>query len=245
MEKPDNIPQERFEEIESYLLGTMPEESCRAFESKMQQDKALASEVEELKSLFSSIETMVLKAEMQAYHKELENQQNGTVRSISFWYKTGMAAVISLLLITVSWFWFMYDKQETRLFAQFYEPDPGLITAMSNETNYAFDRAMVDYKSGLYTEAIERWEELLRQKPENDTLQYFLGSSYLALKDLNAAQSYFKKVSEMPGGRFTRDAYWYLALTYLSEGKTELTRQTLDKTDHPSKNALLEALEAK
>ena len=43
--------------------------------------------------------------------------------------------------------------QETvhqKLFAQFYQEDPGLITAMSSEGQYEFDRAMVDYKSGNY-----------------------------------------------------------------------------------------------
>jgi tetratricopeptide (TPR) repeat protein len=85
----------------------------------------------------------------------------------------------------------------------------------------------------------------LAEKPENDTLNYFIGSAHLALKDVKIAQSYLEKVTRLPEGRFSQEAYWYLALSYLSEGEFELAKKALAKSDHPDKEALMEALKSK
>lgn len=223
----------------------MPSAQRMAFESRMKQDKELSDLVGELKTIFSGLETLALKSEMEHYHQELMARQLSGKPGVNLWVKYSIAAVIAILMVSVIWLWFIPESEESSLFARFYEPDPGLITAMSNETNYAFDRGMVDYKSGLYDAAITRWEELLIQKPENDTLQYFLGAAYLAVKDFESAKSYLNQVAEKSEGRFLQDANWYLALIHLAEGNPEITKRFLEKAEHPSKNALLEALDAK
>jgi tetratricopeptide (TPR) repeat protein len=95
------------------------------------------------------------------------------------------------------------------------------VTAMSSNANYEFDRGMVDYKTGNYQDAIERWENLLAEKPENDTLNYFIGSAFLAMDDPAHAKSFLEKASHMTSGIFAKEASWYLGLSFLKSGNHE------------------------
>jgi tetratricopeptide (TPR) repeat protein len=246
LENRNNISQEELERIEAYLMGQMDQVEKSSFERELEYDQQLGLKVNTVKEIVLGIEKTILKEEMDKFHGEINQVANPVsetpVRKINRWFFFEIAASISILFLIGLLIYRGGHDLETDLFAQYYEPDPGLITAMSSEGNYEFDRAMVDYKSGKYQDAIERWNVLLEQKSDNDTLQYFIGSAHLALKDMQQAQYYLKNVVEFPEGRFYQDAYWYLALSYLSEGDREKAKLFLEITDHPDKTALLEDL---
>ncbi len=129
--------------------------------------------------------------------------------------------------------------REEKLFSAYYKPDPGLISAMSTTDNYTFDRAMIDYKTGSYDSAIKAWETLLAAKPDNDTLNYFIGSAWLAKEDGEQAIPYFKKVIVLPGSYFKHDAYWYTGLALLKQKKVKEAVSFIRQSAHEQKDALL------
>jgi tetratricopeptide (TPR) repeat protein len=111
--------------------------------------------------------------------------------------------------------------------------------------NYEFERGMVDFKLEHYQSAIDRWEPLLTENPANDTLNYFLGTAYLELKNTEPAIARLKKVTEKPQSKFINEAHWYLALAYILENRTEDAVKILENTNHPSKAELLNKLNRK
>src|SRR4051812_67312 len=126
-----------------------------------------------------------------------------------------MAAAFIAAIITVGLYFANNQSAEEKLFASYYKADPGLATVMSVSDNYEFERAMVDYKTGNYSEALARWEKLAKENTMSDTLQYFIGSAYLAHNNPSAAVVYFDKVTAKPKSTFTDDAYWYKGMALL------------------------------
>ncbi len=80
---------------------------------------------------------------------------------------------------------------------------------------------------------------MLAAKPENDTLNYFIGSAWLAKEDGEQAIPYFKKVIAAPGSYFLSDAYWYIGLALLSQNKTGEAIPFIKQSGHEQKDALL------
>ena len=245
MNHKQDISQTDFERIEKYLINAMAGDEKINFEIELNTDPVLKAKFDELKSIMEGIEKIELKETLNQFHREMEENGNGSkVRKLHFNWKplTVAASVIVLAVVSVLY----YNRPDTneRLFAGYYKTDPGLVTAMSaTDMNYEFERGMVDFKSGEYQSAIDRWEPLLSKNPASDTLNYFLGTSYLELKNTTKAISRLKKVTEIPQSKFLSDAYWYLALAYVLENRKEDAIQALNKTNHPLKPKLLTKLE--
>lgn len=246
MENKKHISQEELERIEQYILGQMSTQEKVDFEKDLELSEEKKQNYLMVKSLISGIEEGAFREQLDMIHHEMDDKPEKEViikRIYPNWW--AIAAAIALAIAAVVWVFFPQQTSHQNLFAQYYQEDPGLITAMSSESQYDFDRAMVDYKSGNYREAIRRWEGLSGQKPDNDTLSYFLGSAHLALAETDLAINYFEKVRSMPTGRFTDDNFWYLALAYLKEGRLEEAKASLEKTEHPLKDDLLQSLRKK
>ncbi len=109
--------------------------------------------------------------------------------------------------------------------------------------HYEFEKAMVDYKTGQYEEAIAAWNKLLLKNPGNDTLNYFIGSALMADKEFKQAKIYFDKVIEFPASVFIQNARWYKALILLKEGNKKEALELLKLTEHPKKEALIHKLQ--
>ncbi|EOZ96058.1 hypothetical protein A33Q_2651 [Indibacter alkaliphilus LW1] len=246
MNNPNHISQEEFERIEQYILGSMSASEADLFREELEQSEDLRKKHVEVKALISAVEEGALRNSLDKFHQDMESESSGPapVKKLTPWFWSA-AAAIALVIAAAVWTLYPQPTSHERLFAQYFQEDPGLITAMSSEGQYDFDRAMVDYKSGNYRDAIRRWETILLEKPENDTLLYFIGSSHLALKETEAAISYFEKVLLLPEGRFTEDNYWYLGLAHLGEGRMEEAKVNLANSTHPLKDQLLKTLEEK
>ena len=158
----------------------------------------------------------------------------------SRWY--WMAASITLL-IALGGFWLTNRPSETeRLFNQYFTPDPGLPTVMGEARNFQFLDAMVNYKSGQYKQAIEKWEVLLPQKPKNDTLNYFLGVTYLANNDTQKAVKFLEETLEEKNSEFVDEANFYLGLAHLKLKNTTEAEVYLSKSQHKKVEEILEKL---
>lgn len=246
MNNPNHISQEEIEKIEQFVLNKMSGQQAEAFRKELEQSPALRDKYAEVKILIEAVEEGALRENMEQFHHQMETEFSSpkSTKKLNPYYWAAAAAIV-LCIASVVWILYPRETEHQKLFVQFYQEDPGLITAMSSEGQYEFDRAMVDYKSGNYREAIERWEKLIVKKTDNDTLNYFLGVAHLALEETGPAISYFEKVSQLPEGRFSDDNYWYMALAYLKQGKVEEAVSKLEKTEHPMKEQLLKSLQEK
>ena len=241
----ENISQAEFERIEKYIMLKMTETEKTEFDNELRTDPELKAKFEELKYIIEGIEKVALKEELEQIHARSEAQDEKGFRKKSGLNRNYFSIAASVIIVAlISTMLFLRPKENERLFADYFESDPGLVTAMSsNDIDYEFERGMVDYKSGEYKAAIDRWKPLLAENPANDTLNYFLGTAHLELNNTGLAIARLKEVTKEPQSRFFNEAHWYLALAYLLENKTEDAFKALEKTSHPSKKELLSKLD--
>jgi tetratricopeptide (TPR) repeat protein len=240
-----DITPEEFDRIERYLLNRMDVEEYEAFQSNILKNRKLQDQADTLRLILLGVQESLLKDKMEEFHLPLsatEERAKPSLAKIMPLKRWLVAAAIVLVVATGSWLIFFSGSDE-KLFSEYYKPDPGLITAMSTSDNYLFDRAMIDYKTGNYDSAVKAWEGLLVNKPENDTLNYFLGSSYLALENNKKATAHLQKVLAINNSYFEKEASWYLGLCLLQQGKKKEAVEYIKRSDHAQKAALLQKLE--
>ena len=243
METFQDIPQSIFNEIERYLLKQMAVEEATSFEQKITADDVLREQVHQTQLLMLAVQEASLETSLKEFHKGVA--VNKTTHAIKRrWPKQWLfsAAAFIAVIVIGGWLWTTIFNKNDRLFSQYYKPDPGLITAMGTSDNYTFDRAMIDYKRGNYDAALKAWESLLVNKPDNDTLNYFVGSSYLAKDITEKAVTHLAKVSGMSNSYFANDANWYMGLALLKQGKKAEALTYIQKAEHENKEALLKQL---
>jgi tetratricopeptide (TPR) repeat protein len=244
MDSSNLYSQQDFERIESYILGQMTEKERLALESDMLQDQNLRNYYQDLKVILQEVELSALKENMEEFHEELALQKSVVPISKKefIWKPYAIAASLLCLLVISIWVFMGSTPENEKLFMAYYQPDPGMVTAMGSNSNYEFDRGMVDYKTGDYRAAITRWEKLLAEKPDNDTLNYFLGSAFLALEDTELAKSYLEKTSLIESSIFQKEASWYLGLALLKSGNNTEAINYLQKSGRNEAAELVEKL---
>ena len=238
----NNIPitEEEIQEIDRYLSGELSAAEKQAFERRLETDNEWAAKCNEIRLLSVGVQETALRNQLDSFHENATSRQKpATVRSLGLVKKLAAAAVFIVLLSTIGWYFLYSRSSEEKLFAAYYQPDPGLATVMSVTDNYEFERAMVDYKTGAYTQALERWNKLYENNNTSDTLQYFIASAQLANKDPKAAIQLFDKIISGNNSVFINEAYWYKGLALLQLGKRQEAAIAIEKSNHVQKAALL------
>ena len=239
----EDIPQEELERMERHILGRLNEEERRRFEGELSVDKGLREKYRAVERMLAGLEEAGFRELMEVAHSDIPGQQTSTKeRKLIRWHPIAVAASVVMLLLLGLLLWQNSQPKNEKLFAAYFEPDPGLITAMSSESQYEFDRAMVDYKIGEYEEAISRWEKLVQNDSQNDTLLYFLGTSHLALQQAGVAVPYLQEVMGDEGSAFKEDARWYLGLAYILSADYVKAKTNLSKSPHPNVQLLIEQI---
>lgn len=214
---PKYISQEQQETFENYLLGKMGVEQESAFTKKLDESLELNKQFEEFKNLFLAVEEGALRSSLNDFHQGLEEKPRAENPKFNV---LQIAASIAVVLALGIWLLNRPNVNE-RLYNEHFTPDPGLPTVMGSNDNYAFYEAMVDYKQGHYDIAIRKWEKLREKKPTNDTLNYFLGSAYMANDNIEKSISYLESTLEFDNSIFEDDARFYLALAQLKNDDPE------------------------
>jgi tetratricopeptide (TPR) repeat protein len=243
LDQTQDISQEELEQIERYLLHQMTREEETAFEAQLSSDVALRLKLEEMQLLVTAVKETVLKEKLDDYHEALSppEVQYHIGRGKTSPWKTWLVAASAFLLAGMGgWLLLSRGNANEKLFAAHFQPDPGLITAMSATDNFAFENAMLDYKRKEYDAAIHAWDSLQKRQPANDTLNYFLGVAHLANENAATALPYLKKVPS--SSFFYNDANWYAGLAYLKQGKKQEAIKHIEGATHPERTMLLEKL---
>lgn len=233
----NTISQEDWEHLEDYLSGNMTQPQQTAFKERLQTEPAL----QEAQLLITAIKETVLTEKLDSFH----NSATEKIPSIApvkklrtYW----MAAAATIIVIATTAIFLLKGNNDAKLAATYFEPDAGMATTMSSTENYAFSRGMVDYKMGKYSEAIEAWRPLLAANNANDTLHYFSGVAFLAMKKADSTVHHLRPVWNNKQSSFHADAGWYLALALLHQGKKSEAIPLLEQSNHPRKDELLSRL---
>lgn len=239
-----NISPEELEQIEHYLQGQMTAAEKQSFEMEVAASADLQDKVQQVQLLMLGVQEAELSSKLNRFHKELPAAKKSEAKTVSlFSTKRWMAAAAIVFVLALgTWFLLFRKSSNEKLYAAYFRPDPGLMTTMGTTDNYTFDRAMVDYKTSHYEEAITAWKSLLKNAPQNDTLNYFIGAALQAKGQSAESISYLQKIIAQPQSYFRPDAYWYLGLALLKEGKKEEAVAAIRQSNHPQKEVLLQAL---
>ncbi|CAN5759997.1 hypothetical protein BH11BAC3_BH11BAC3_34920 [soil metagenome] len=238
-----HITEDELELIDQYLNNQLPAADKIAFEERLAGDAAWKQKLEEIKLISLGIQEAALRELLPTFNN-VNKQLHTRVISMNRIKKMAAAAAV-IGLISVVGLMFFKTPAEDKLYASYYQPDPGLATEMGIADNYEFSRAMVDYKTAHYTEALVRWEKLLVANTANDTLNYFVGCASLANNDLSKAVSSFTNVTQNKQSVFEKEAYWYLGLALLKQKNKTAAIAAISQSDHPGKDALLAKLKGR
>lgn len=229
---PDPISQDTQETFESFLMHTMNETERSAFEASLKKDSKLNIQFKEFKDLFLAIEEVGLRASINGFHQEevsTSKNNDSSVRQLPSKRLVFMVAASIIVLLGFSSIWYLNRPPvHEQLFSQHFTPDPGLPTVMSNQLNYDFYEAMVDYKQGKYASSISKWEKLLLDKANSDTLNYFIGVAHLANGNDQKAIPFLENVLKSKSF-FEKEAQHYLGLAFIKQGKLEQAKPYIKK----------------
>lgn len=237
-----NISEEELHEIESYLRQEVSEKKRKHFEARLADDPQWQQKVRQVELMIVGIKETAISEKL----RSLDHKPAVRVRTMKPKRKAFapyiVAAVVIGLIFSVLLLIGVFKSDDDKLFAQFYRPDSGLITAMSVTDEYNFEVAMVDYKSENYEAAIQRWKALADTEGENDTLSYFIGSAYLASDKVPEAFLHFKKVLENNQSTFYHDAQWYYGLALIKAQRPLEAIPYIAGSNHEDKEKLLKKL---
>lgn len=247
MEYPYDISTEEMELIERFHAGELLPEELTAFNDRLETDSIWRRKVDEVKWLLLGIQEASLKQRLESFHSAIPvNHITVSKTRVLPMARRILVAASLLLLVSLSLWWFLGRTSASgRLYSRYYQTDPGLVTAMGNADDYAFEKAMVDYKNGNYKEALASWAVQLSRRPSSDTLQYFTAAAQQALGNEKEAISLLEKVANNASSSFKYEACWYLGLAYLKLGDRDRAIQYITLSDHTRRLELLKILQEK
>lgn len=238
----DILPEE-FDLIEKYLGKNLSSEELAAFEHKLKTDPVWQEKLNEVSLLMLGIKETALKEKLAGFHQAITDtnqQKKGTLRSMT---RVWMVAASCLILLSIGLWWYLGNENKyDKLYATYYQPDPGLPVTMSVAGNYLFDKGMVAYKSGAYQEAASTWQGLLKAIPGNDSLLYYAGMAELALQHTDDALKYLQPLADNPEKPYSKEACWYAGLLLLKKEKPAEAAALIRRSGHPKSQKLLEEL---
>jgi len=246
----NNISQEQLETIERYINDRMSPEERLEFKTQLNSDSNLQAQFQETKSMILGIESAAIRNELDSFHEDMvpvrmldTSEEETTTSSRSLGKRVISWSIAASIILALGIFTFMdTDSPSEQLFAKHFTPDPGLPTVMSTTNEFSFYDAMVNYKQEKYTLAIEKWETLLPNKPANDTLNFYLGVSYLAEGNAARASDYLSETLKVDSSIFTDDALYFAALAEIKQDNFEAANKLLVKSESKRSKALLSEL---
>ncbi|MEO5650553.1 MAG: tetratricopeptide repeat protein [Ginsengibacter sp.] len=243
-----DITPEEFEMLEQYVLEKLPIAEQESVTKRLEADAVLRQKLYSVQLLLLGVQEASLNKKMEQFHQDIRSVKKNSssshrkIYSMRIWLAAASVIIIATLGALL---YFNSSTSDSKLFSTYYKPDPGLIGTMSVSDNYLFDRAMIDYKTGEYAKAISAWESLLKTHPANDTINYFLGSAYLAFDKNAKAIDYFRIVTNQQESYFYKDACWYIGLALLKNDEKKEAISFIEKSNHENKEKLLLKLKDK
>jgi tetratricopeptide (TPR) repeat protein len=206
---------ELFERIERFINNEMSAEEKEQFENDLKSNPELSKAYEDQREIQMVVELGALSESLDEIHNEVVGSQKSSKNN---WW--AIAAGIAII-IAAGVYLFQQGSPQDQLFATYSTTDPGLPVPMSSVDHYVFYDAMVDYKAEKYEVAIKKWKGLVRAEPENDTLNYYVGSAYYNLESYSEAVKFFDKIDPESESELRYKSQWYRILSWIKLNEKE------------------------
>lgn len=202
-----------FELLESYILGTLPEEEAVVVRRRLSEEPELDALFHDLKILVTAVRHESRES-ISRELKEIESRVQPASGSRTLW-TIGIAASVVLLVSLVFYF---VDRpvSNDELFAANFTPYTNIVDPASRGPEDEQALAFRYYDEGNYEAAASEFNKL----PKTDAdIRFYLGNSLLASNQASEAIDHFKFTLQQ--GVFQGQSRWYLALCYLKLGDDE------------------------
>lgn len=227
--------EERYDLIEQYIHKALPGEALRSFEEQLNTDASLKQELKLHQEVHDALGNkrhadflaLVKASEHDYFSKKKHNKERSLLNP--YW---AVAAAVTLLLIAGIALYLKNDTPDTQeLFVAYFEPYevPGNFRSEnSGVTNNTFWEAVSHYEERQYQQAIPLFDQVIHEQPQHAMAVFLRGISHLALDNTALAEADFTFVASGSNTLFMDQAKWYLALTYLKQGKPTVAKSLLD-----------------
>ncbi|MEO0896724.1 MAG: hypothetical protein AAFY71_10025 [Bacteroidota bacterium] len=236
------MEEHRFEQFEAYLEATATEEQRKELERELKAKPNLQLEFEEFRTLWLGIQAVFLKDELDDIHQDLMLDQ---AKVVPFWRKRSWTiAAILLVLIASAILFFPKESSSKDIYASIHQVDPGLPSLMGLADKPEFDKAMLSFKKGEYTLALETFISLEEAGGQNDTLSFYQAMSMMELERMGDAQASLDQLLTSDSDFIRYKAEWYVFQIQVFEGNYPIAGEWLKKIssneDHPFRQKAIE-----
>jgi tetratricopeptide (TPR) repeat protein len=228
--------------FDEYTSGRLSGDALKDIEARLQADPDFNDEFERYKIAVEGISE---------FERERLRQLIKSRKTIYFRphypARIMVTAAIILLLLVPSYIIYRTTTFTGRIISEYHTDDPGLPVTMGSVSDTGLMKAMNEYKDDQFDKALPLLDELLKEKPLNDTLNYYAGLCFFEMDSTSKAIAcYLKVVSE-------RSPYYYrakynLGLAYVKNNDFDQAMSVFNvvaKSDSDLKDkaaAILEAL---
>jgi tetratricopeptide (TPR) repeat protein len=208
--------EDQLDQIEKYLSGELSKEAAESFEKQMSENDELRNQVENHRRFIKGLAlgfNRELKAQLQQEEQRLASQDIETKRRLPLQYFIGIAAAVTLILVSV----FLLrapSVNSAELFTAYYQPYPNIESPVSRDDN-AEQNAYTFYEQGRYEEALDLFSQLISENPANPAPVFYSGICHLELDASEKAVVLFQSVQSMEKSNYSKAALWYEALASL------------------------------
>jgi len=231
-------------QLEAYLANKLSPEEAKTFERELQNDPELAQMHREYQLAMDTVD--------QALADEIRSELNQPAAKSTFFNRNRYAirgAVAAIIVLAILYVVVLapggknsYSSPQALAQSTYSLPENPQQTMGDSEENWAAGSR--HFEKGEYQQAIQDWEQI--QDPNAEQM-YYQAHAYYKAGDYDQAISLFLLLTK-GSSAYSFQADWYLALSYLTSGKTSHGKQKLEEIiqnpDHPYGNSASEMLEA-
>lgn len=218
------------DKIIKYINGQLTEAEHKEFELAIDSDPALMEEVEEARAFHEALlshRNESLRTKLRALRDEKPLSASNTHANVIPLWKKLMAAASVAFILGMAGIWLLKGESKvepTELYAAYYSSPKGTDAFRDGASEEFWVQLDNKLATSSWSEAAVLIEMRIKEKPSLD-LEILLGLSYLELGQFEKADSIFIKYKNTP--LISEKATWYLAMSYLKQGKSDLARKEL------------------
>jgi tetratricopeptide (TPR) repeat protein len=214
----------------AYIEKTLDDSEREAFERRLTQESAFAEEFDEFKDIyvvienrFSSQRASVLKTLKNAdvNFRTNEETKHPEKKIIAFKpWKYGIAASI-LLAIGL----FLFNSFSKPTYSEYASHDIISLT-LRGETDEITKNAETAFNAEKYNEAVNYFDQLLKETPENISYQYYKAIALIELNKYEEADNLLQRITKSNSVYATK-ATWQMALSNLKQKRYDEVKKIL------------------
>lgn len=213
------------QESKNKQIDTITSEWVKEWHERKRKEPVRNAKAEEIRNFIARSFEPDESVEGISLQPDMPGKPSKVIRIIS--YSSAAAAIIAVVLL----FRFIIPyANPDKIFARYYEPYYVASVVTRNAGNLDagdLKSALESYRNRNYQLAAVQFSESLLAEPVTDLPRFYLGMSFIELKNYERAVRVLESLADRQG-EFTSDAKWYLGLVFLKTGNKEKARECFE-----------------